>query len=63
MKLVLLLKRKPGMSLDDFKAHYELHHAPFGVSVMPLARCYIRRYLESASEEMGEPPYDVLTEV
>ncbi|WP_374206336.1 EthD domain-containing protein [Gordonia sp. McavH-238-E] len=43
------------MSLDEFKAYCESHHAPLAVSVMPLAHRYFRRYLEAASEETGSP--------
>lgn len=65
-KLVLLLKRKPGMSPEEFRDYYETRHAVLGARMAPLARRYIRNYLHplrSNAPAGTEPPYDCITEL
>lgn len=54
VKLIAILKRKPGMSFEDFKKHYETSHVPL-VSGMQgdLLKAYVRNYSD------GENPYPV----
>ena len=65
-KTVCLLKRKPGMSLEDFKDYYETHHKRFGEQYLPKSARFMRRYLYPVTNPMtGETPeldYDVITE-
>jgi len=67
LKLVILLKRKPGMSFTDFVTYYETYHRKLGERFVPNARKYVRRYLHAvgspASGDAPELPYDVLTEL
>jgi uncharacterized protein (TIGR02118 family) len=71
MKILLFMKRKPGMSMDAFKDYYENHHVPLalangGGNEAGIVR-YVRRYLtplphaESGTNE--ELPYDVVSEL
>jgi uncharacterized protein (TIGR02118 family) len=47
LKLVAFLKRRPGMSLEDFRKYYENRHAPLILSLMPRPpRHYVRRYIK-----------------
>ncbi len=66
-KTVVLLKRKPGMTFEDFVTYYESTHAKLGERVLPTAERYVRRYLTPysrlQSEQAQEPDYDVITEV
>ena len=65
-KVIVLLKRKKGMSFDEFKRAYEAKHAIVGRSVAPLMRKYVRNFLTPASSELapeGDPPFDCVTEV
>jgi EthD domain len=49
-KLVCMMKRKPGMSRQEFRDYYETHHAPMGDVAMATAKRYVRRYLQPLSE-------------
>ncbi len=66
-KTVCLLKRRPGMSFEDFVAYYETYHRKIGERVLPTARRYMRRYLHPVPNpltgEVEELEYDVLTEI
>jgi hypothetical protein len=61
-KMLILIKRRPGTSLEEFRDHYEQRHSKFAVEVaaaVGMSR-YTRRYLQPISG--GEFDYDVLTE-
>ena len=66
-KILLLMKRKPGMSMEAFRDYYENHHVPLALKYPAANTRYIRRYLvpqphaESGTNE--ELPYDVITEL
>lgn len=66
-KILLPMKRKPGMSVEAFRDYYENHHAPLAAKSSGMLSRYVRRYLEPhAHPETGEPgelPYDVITEL
>jgi hypothetical protein len=66
-KSVVLLKRKPGMSIKDFVTYYETYHRKLGEKFVPNAKKYVRRYLHAIGNpvtgEVPELPYDVLTEL
>jgi uncharacterized protein (TIGR02118 family) len=61
-KMIILAKRKKGMSLEAFREYYETRHAPLAMSLAPepVAR-YVRNYLTPVADG-AEPPYDVVTE-
>lgn len=67
VKLIALLKKKPGMSREDFIAHYELRHAPLAMQLTAMGHDYRRNYPKTARIEGREtdsaPEYDVITEV
>ncbi|MFN3231821.1 MAG: EthD domain-containing protein [Alphaproteobacteria bacterium] len=66
-KTVCLLKRRAGMSFEDFQAYYETHHRKIGEKVLPHDVRYMRRYLHPVPNPVtGESPeleFDVLTEM
>jgi len=66
-KAVVLLKKKPGMTIEDFVEYYESTHAKLGERVLPTAERYFRRYLTpypTPQPDPGqEPDYDVITEI
>ena len=43
IKMVFMLKRRPGMSRADFIQYYESHHARLGEKYVPNAVRYVRR--------------------
>jgi len=61
-KLLIFLKRRPGLSREEFRAYYEGNHVPLCVKYMSGVDRYFRRYLEPASG-MPEMEADVITEV
>lgn len=69
IKFVCMLKRKKGLSFDEFKHYYENNHAPLAFSYLTKALHYQRRYLQPAMpgylEAESEVPgmYDCFTEV
>lgn len=62
-KLVILAKRKPGMSMQAFQDYYETRHAVLAISqsAVPLRR-YVRNYLTPLQANV-EAPFDCVTEV
>jgi EthD domain len=62
-KLLILIKRRPGMSVQEFRDYYENKHSKLGddIGVKVGVVHYMRRYLEPLNG--GELEYDVLTEV
>jgi hypothetical protein len=61
-KLLLLLKRRRGMSREAFRDYYENRHVPLAMKYMTGPTRYVRRYLEP-SPAMPEPDFDVVTEL
>ena len=66
-KLIGLLKKKPGMSREEFENYYETRHAPLAVRITAMGHDYRRNYvrkMRSAGVEVDAlPPFDVITEV
>jgi hypothetical protein len=68
MKVLLLLKRRPGLSLAEFIERYETVHVPLAEKHATTMRHYERRYLHPGShvlfgDVVAEPEYDVITEL
>ena len=68
LKVMLLLKRKPGLSLAEFIERYETVHVPLAEKYASRIKHYERHYLHPSprdlyGNEVGEPAYDVLTEL
>ncbi|SCW66206.1 conserved hypothetical protein [Sphingobium faniae] len=62
VKLILLVKRKAGLTHEQFRAHYENTHAPLAWSVLqPHLIRYTRNFLTPLPGQ-PEPPYDCVTE-
>ena len=65
-KLVVLTKRKAGMSMEAFIDYYENNHAPLMTSFYPQVKKYTRTYLTSVSHDTltgdEEKPVDCVTE-
>ena len=66
-KILLFMKRRPGMSIAAFQDYYENHHAPLCVSYASGMKRYERRFLTphpnpetGATEELA---FDVITEL
>jgi uncharacterized protein (TIGR02118 family) len=66
IKFVAVLYRKPGMSVEDFRHHYESSHAPLIKRLMGDDLLgYIRNYAQAGTPfDVGEaqPAFDCITE-
>lgn len=66
-KILLFMKRKPGMSLEAFRDYYENHHVPLALKYSQGITRYVRRYLtpqrHAESGTCEELAYDVITEL
>ena len=68
IKVIIGLKRRPGMSVEDFRAYYEnVHTKVAGKYTQPGMVYYARRYLDPLphldTKEIHEPEFDVITEL
>ncbi|MCK9541403.1 MAG: EthD domain-containing protein [Novosphingobium sp.] len=61
IKVVMLVHRRPGMTFEAFRAHYEDVHVPLALSRFGLLRRYVRNYCDGA--DGNEPPADCITEL
>ena len=66
-KILMFLKRRPGMSVADFRDYYENHHAKLCEKYSTGVSRYMRRFLDPqpdpATGECRELPFDVITEL
>ncbi len=66
-KVMVLIKRKPGMSMEEFINYYETKHAPLGYSKVPNLKRYVRHFIRPYGNDVyakdADSPYDVLTEI
>lgn len=66
-KVMILMKRRQGMSMDEFIDYYETNHAKLGLKFAPNMTHYSRHYLRPIPDVLegavNEPAYDVITEV
>ena len=64
IKTMYFMKRKPGMSREDFVAYYQDVHRKMGESVLRgVASRYVRHFLDPVRVPGGVPAYDVVTEL
>ncbi len=67
IKQVCLLKRRPGMTMDEFINYYENIHSKIAVDALKLARRYVRRYVRPEKNpitgEVVELDFDVVMEL
>jgi len=60
IKTIALIKRKPGMSSEDFVKYYEEHHAPLALKHLTFSK-YVRNY-PVAMPGTDQPDFDCITE-
>ena len=67
IKLVMPMKKRPGMSTKEFRTYYESHHRLIGEKYLTgFVTRYFRRFLNPLPDRSGnmkEPEYDVLLEI
>lgn len=65
VKMIAILRRKPGMSFEDFKKHYETSHVPLVSGFMgDHLKAYVRNYADGPNPfPVGTPnSWDCVTE-
>lgn len=66
-KILLFMKRRPGMTFEAFQDYYENKHVPLCEKYVSGVKRYIRRFLtphrNPDTGAAGELPYDVITEL
>jgi len=66
-KIFLFMKRRPGMSVQDFRDYYENHHVPLCAKYTSGLSHYFRRFINPCNHPetgpAGELPFDVITEL
>lgn len=67
LKLVFLLKRRPDMSMSEFRDYYENKHRKLAEQALPDALRYVRRYVQAEKNPItGEAiplPFDAIMEI
>lgn len=67
LKLVFLLKRKPGMSVEEYRDYYQKRHRVLGEKAMAKALRYVRRHVvpekNPITGEAIELPFDTVMEI
>lgn len=66
-KILLFMKRHPGMSVAAFREYYETRHVPLAEKYASAIGRYVRRYLDPQPHPETGPgddlPFDVVTEL
>lgn len=62
VKAIALIKRKPGLSREEFRRHYEEVHAPLILAHAPHIVKYVRNHV-IVSRGADDPPFDSVTEL
>jgi hypothetical protein len=68
LKTLVLLKRRPGMTMEEFVDYYENHHAKLGEKyLLPEVKRYSRRYVQPEKNpitgQVEELDFDVVMEM
>lgn len=62
IKLIQLLKRKGGLTQEEFSQYWEEIHGPLAAKMIPKLRKYVHNYPIRLSKG-GEPPIDGIAEL
>jgi uncharacterized protein (TIGR02118 family) len=61
IKVIYFFKRRPGMSVEDFQAHWRTTHAAIIVA-LPGIRRYVQNHVLPSAYRKGEPAFDGVAE-
>jgi len=62
IKVMLFVKRKPGLSREEFRERYEAGHVPLAIKELTHLRQYVRNFVVP-TPDAPEPEFDVVTEL
>ena len=67
IKLIMPMKKRPGLTTAEFRDYYEAKHRRIGEKYLKgFATHYVRRYLSALPDRSGDlkdPEYDVVLEI
>jgi uncharacterized protein (TIGR02118 family) len=66
IKIIAIIRRKPGLTLEEFSSYYFDQHAPLARrTIPPEVNDVIVRYVQSHAIALGSgaPPFDCVTEI
>jgi uncharacterized protein (TIGR02118 family) len=61
IKVIYFFKRRPGMSVEDFQAHWRTTHAEI-IAALPGIRRYVQNHVLPSAYRKGEPAFDGVAE-
>lgn len=61
VKVMALLKRKEGITFEEFSRYWRERHAPLVLKTLPGLRRYVQNHALRLSK--GEPPFDGVAEI
>ena len=67
-KVMMLVRRKPGLTHEEFRRHYESIHVPLALGTIPQIRGYVRNYIRPEQDfvrpgdDQQNSGYDCITE-
>jgi len=61
IKAIYFFKRRPGMSVEDFQAHWRTTHAAI-IAALPGIRRYVQNHVLPSAYRKGEPAFDGVAE-
>ena len=62
VKVMALVRRKPGLSPEEFLNHYEEVHAPLALKHFPTFKRYVRNHVITPPDA-EEPEFNCITEI
>ena len=65
IKRIMLLKRKAGLTPEEFRQQYEEVHVPLALNLLPTVRKLVRNYVITTNvipTSTEEPAFDCITE-
>jgi len=62
VKTIELIRRKTGLSREEFSKHYEKVHVPLAVKYFPTIKRYVRNHIITLPGA-EEPEFDCITEI
>lgn len=63
LKVIAFLKRKDGLTLEQFSRYWAEHHGPLVARLAPEMRRYVQNHLVAPASDGQEPPFDGISEV
>ena len=67
IKIIAMLKRKSGLTIEEFSRYWREAHAPLANKMLPATVALAqKRYTQNYAVELpgsGEPPFDGITEI